>query len=492
MSRPRPDAPTLFDWTAPASQALSPRGLARSFQKTYPGHEFLFETQSGHAPSRRFSLVTAEPLFLFLAHEDRCLWRDPLGTVRFKGKPPALLASLAREMAGLGLKEKTPGLFPMTGWFSYEAGRYFEKLPRLKVPVPAVPDAYFFLPRTWAWMDTAAARWRFRRCLAGDAWFRRLRGALGIALAQGHSRAPGTRQEFERECRDLVAGAAEDPRGGRRHDIRLRGLSNRAVYQAGVRKIKAFIGQGDILQANLSHGLKADFGGKPFDLFANLARINPSPFAMFAGLPGLDVVSASPERLFSQRGDRVETLPIAGTHPRGVDAAADRALRAQLKLSPKEKAEHLMLVDLERNDLGRVCRPGSVKVLEFMRIKKLSHVHHIVSRVGGRLKPGKSILDLLAAGFPGGTITGAPKIRSMEIIAGLEKQGRGLYTGSAGYWDPVHRQADFNILIRTILVSGKKAYFRVGAGIVADSDPVREWEETLHKAAALIEALETT
>ena len=216
--------------------------------------------------------------------------------------------------------------------------------------------------------------------------------------------------------------------------------------------------------------------------------INPAPFSGFLKFSKFSVISSSPERLLKVQGDKLETRPIAGTRPRGNDAEKDAALTKELLLNEKERAEHLMLVDLERNDMGRVCQTGSVKVTELMILEQYSHVSHIVSNIEGKLEPNLSIHDLLKSLFPGGTITGCPKIRCMEIIHELEPSNRGPYSGSFGYIGFSH-QVDLNILIRSIIIKDGKAFFHVGAGIVADSDADDEYEETLSKAAAMIQVL---
>ena len=263
----------------------------------------------------------------------------------------------------------------------------------------------------------------------------------------------------------------------------------RVGYQRGVRRILDFIAAGDIYQANLSHRIERPFLGSPRSYFDALCALNPSPYACFFDFDGFALASCSPELLLRVRGGRVATRPIAGTRPRGGTAAEDRRLSGELLLSPKERAEHVMLVDLERNDLGRVCRPGSVRVTESMGLERYSHVTHIVSQVEGRLAAGRDGLDAFRAVFPGGTITGCPKVRCMEILAGLERSPRGPFYGSAG-WIAPNGDCELNILIRTALFSGGRMSLRVGAGIVADSDPGREWEETMHKAEALLAAHE--
>jgi anthranilate/para-aminobenzoate synthase component I len=253
-------------------------------------------------------------------------------------------------------------------------------------------------------------------------------------------------------------------------------------------RAKGYIADGEIYQANLSQRFSMPLVEDPWELYRRLSRINPSGFAAFADFGELKMISASPERFLRVRGRRVETRPIAGTRPRGRTAVETARLRQELILNEKERAEHLMLVDLERNDLGRVCRYGSVRVDESMVLEEFSHVIHIVSNVRGSLRPEVRIKDLIAAAFPGGTITGCPKIRSIEIIDELEPVRRGFYTGSLGYLS-YSGEIDLNLLIRTAFVVNGSVIVQTGAGIVADSDPGREYEETLHKARALMEAL---
>jgi anthranilate/para-aminobenzoate synthase component I len=273
---------------------------------------------------------------------------------------------------------------------------------------------------------------------------------------------------------------------------------SREAYTARVRRCQEFIAAGDIYQANLSHRFTlaldtgwsaSDLDRYATDLYARLRRVNPSPFAGLVRFPELTLISNSPERLVRLTGSQVDTRPIAGTRPRGKGRPQDLTLRAELLASPKERAEHVMLVDLERNDLGKVCRYGSVRVEEFMTIEQYSHVSHLVSEVIGTLQAGASPFDLVRAVFPGGTITGVPKLRCMEIIEELEPVRRGLYTGALGYFS-WSGDLDLNILIRTLILAKHRGYLQVGAGIVADSDPDREYDETLAKAGAFMNILE--
>lgn len=260
-------------------------------------------------------------------------------------------------------------------------------------------------------------------------------------------------------------------------------------YISMVKRAQIYIEEGDIYQANLSQRFEMDCFRDSFELYKYLRKVNPSPFSGFMKWDDLGIISSSPERLVKLERGCLETRPIAGTRPRGNTAQEDQKLSAELLLNEKEKAEHLMLIDLERNDMGRICEYGTVHVTDFMFLEQYSHVSHIVSNIQGTLRPGIQPVDILKALFPGGTITGCPKIRCMEIIDELEPSSRGPYSGSMGYIG-FSDFMDLNIIIRTLLVKNGKAYFHVGAGIVADSDPEKEYQETMDKAAALICVLE--
>jgi anthranilate/para-aminobenzoate synthase component I len=272
--------------------------------------------------------------------------------------------------------------------------------------------------------------------------------------------------------------------------VRLEPDMTRERFESMVRRCKDYIAAGDIYQANLSQRFSAPLGGHDtLRLYRILRSINPSPFASYMDFGDVTIVSSSPERLIRLRGGVADTRPIAGTRRRGKDFDEMKELSAELLTNEKERAEHIMLLDLERNDLGKVCDYGSVRVDEMMVIEDYSHVIHIVSNVRGDLARGRDCFDLIRAVFPGGTITGVPKVRCMEIIDELEPVARGPYTGSLGYISNAG-DMDLNIIIRTFVVRKGTAHVQVGAGIVADSDPGREYEETLQKAEALRKALE--
>ena len=301
-------------------------------------------------------------------------------------------------------------------------------------------------------------------------------------------------EAMERVAADAQAAAAheqESEDGLRIEQVR---EEEPAAYLARVQRAKEYVRAGDIYQANLSRPWEVEVSASATEpapaaaLYRRLCAANPAPFAALAQWRGVAILSSSPERLVRVVGRAVDTRPIAGTRPRSRRPGGDHAEMSELAAHPKERAEHIMLIDLERNDLGRVCEAGSVRVDEFMTIESYTHVHHIVSNVSGVLRAGVTPVGALRAVFPGGTITGCPKFRCMQIIAELEGTGRGAYTGSLGYLTRDGR-LDLNILIRTMTLSGRHLAFRAGAGIVADSDPERELEETRAKARGLLAAL---
>ncbi len=337
--------------------------------------------------------------------------------------------------------------------------------------------------------------------LPWQAFALRTHGALELHVPSGRIRAVA---EDSATLARLVAEALEAAeRPAPSEALRIAGVREEEpdAYLARVRRAKEYVRAGDIYQANLSRPWDVLLSaadpapGQPRSphsgaavLYERLCAANPAPFAALAQWQGISILSSSPERLVRVDGRRVDTRPIAGTRPRSRDPARESLEMSELAAHPKERAEHIMLIDLERNDLGRVCEAGSVRVDELMIIESYQHVHHIVSNVTGTLRPEVTPLGAVRAVFPGGTITGCPKFRCMQIIAELEGAGRGAYTGSLGYLSRDGR-LDLNILIRTMTLRGRRLSFRAGAGIVADSDPERELEETRAKARGLLAAL---
>jgi len=264
---------------------------------------------------------------------------------------------------------------------------------------------------------------------------------------------------------------------------------SREAFESAVESCKEYVRAGDVIQVVLSQRFSGNLAADPFDVYRALRTINPSPYMFFLRFGETLVIGASPEVLVRKEGERVDVRPIAGTRPRGTTAEEDRRLEEELLADPKECAEHIMLVDLGRNDLGRVCRTGSVEVSELKVIERYSHVMHIVSNVRGRLDPGQTAFDVFRAAFPAGTLTGAPKIRAMEIIDELEPCRREVYGGAVGYFS-FNGNMDTAIAIRTMVVQGDAVHVQAGAGIVADSDPRAEYQETLNKARGVIKAIE--
>ncbi len=497
---------------------------------------FLLESARVNPVTGRYSFMGSEPFMSLKCKGNRVeITRD--GKRSVASRPP--LAKL-RELVTSCRVEGIPGLPPFTGgcvgFISYDFVRNFEQIPAVAKDDLGIPDAQFIFvdlllafdnidkklfvigtpgaaetglgfsaPESDKWPELYDKMIERMRALEGKILSRegggRCRNSAPGAVKTSDKRPANFRRGSEPgECADAgfersgagpVAGqpvaADRSATAGRPVAVP---LMSKEDYERMVRRAKEYIAAGDIFQANLSQRLMADVSGiHPYDIYRVLREVNPSPFACYLDLPEVKIISSSPERLVRLESSRVDTRPIAGTRPRGRDKNGDNAMRSELLLNEKERAEHIMLIDLERNDMGRVCDYGSVHVDELMVTEDYSHVIHIVSNVTGKLADGKDAFDVIRATFPGGTITGVPKVRCMEIIDELEPVARGPYTGSVGYIG-YNGNMDFNIIIRTFVIKDNKAYVQVGAGIVADSDPEREYYETLHKAEALIKTLE--
>lgn len=368
----------------------------------------------------------------------------------------ALRGELGFEPDSLRPLAGGPALF---GYLSYDAVRHLESLPALAADDLALPQARFLSPRY-----TVGAG-------PGGAW---------VSVPARESPEPLARLVQQSSAEKLqikgVAGEAATPRSS----------LGREGYLEAVEKVKEYVMAGDVFQVNISQRLDLPFDGDPLSLYAGLREINPSPFGGIVSFPGMTAISSSPERLVNLEGRRASTRPIAGTYPR---EQVEREGREALLVDPKERAEHAMIVDLERNDLGRTSAYGTVRVEELMTTETYSHVVHLVSEISGQLAPEQDAVSLLAGMFPGGTITGCPKVRCMEIIEEIEPVRRALYTGSFGYISAGGGYMDMNIAIRTILLAAGRAHVQAGGGIVADSVPEREYGESLNKAAALVQSL---
>jgi anthranilate synthase component I len=377
-----------------------------------------------------------------------------------------------------------PGLPPFTagavGYFAYDAVRELEKIGTRAQDDLSLPDAELMF---------------FDRLLAFD----HLRHQIHIVAAADVSRET-PRRAYDRALRDIAA-LEKNLAGGLRPamwrksnpaipgKLKIHAGTTRAQFLRSVERCKQYIAAGDIFQVVLSQRLDFIPGVAPFDLYRALRQVNPSPYLYFLRTGETQILGSSPEMLVRVTGRKLEYRPIAGTHPRGRDEAEDLRLEQQMRTDEKERAEHVMLVDLGRNDLGRVSEYGSVKVKDLMYVERYSHVMHLVSALEGTLRKDLGALDAFAACFPAGTLSGAPKVRAMQIIEELEPVRRGIYGGSVLYAD-FAGNLDSCIGIRTMLMQGKHAYLQAGAGIVADSDPAREFEESMNKAQALLRAVE--
>ncbi|WP_396134185.1 anthranilate synthase component I [Chamaesiphon sp. VAR_48_metabat_135_sub] len=374
------------------------------------------------------------------------------------------LLSTPNSQARLDLPAHLPFTGGWLGWLGYELAWEIEQLPqRLLDPLP-FPVAYWYAPSAFAILD------HWEQVLYLSAPTAAELDDLVLKLDRDLSPSP-------------APSSSADPAAANLHFF-----TSEAQYQQAILQAQQYIQAGDIFQTNLSLRFSTQTNLDSWEIYQRLQSINPSPFASYWQTPWGSMISCSPERLVQLEQQQATTRPIAGTRKRGQSPTQDLQLAEELLTNEKEIAEHIMLVDLERNDLGRVCRWGSVKVDELLSIERYSHVMHLVSNVIGELDPKFDSIDLIRAMFPGGTITGCPKVRCMEIIAELEPFPRNLFYGSCGYLDR-RGHLDLNILIRTLLYHEGTVWGQVGAGIVADSHPQQEWRESLQKAAAQISAL---
>ena len=441
-----------------------------------------------HAVTGRYSILGWDPWLTLASSADRTTLTTSRDTPRpadsprrggrvLRGNPLELFRQVTGRYPGPRHPTLPPAGLGWLGLFSYDLNRWVERLPTPKAPVSPVPDLLVFGMRMTAVVDHAAGR----------SW-----AASVVDPHESSPRAPAEARRrleaFEDMLKTAPPSARDSETGAAAEAVSAEPLMSQPQFERMVRRAQEFIAAGDIFQANLAHAFHARWSGSPWALYGLLRQVNPSPFACFVSCPEVTVVSCSPERLVCAQDGRAQARPIAGTRPRGSTPQDDLVNGLELILSDKERAEHIMLVDLARNDLGRVCRVGSVEVNELMVLEEYSHVIHIVSNVQGVLRGGADPVDVIRAMFPGGTITGCPKVRCMELIRALEPAARGLYTGSLG-WIGFDGSLDLNILIRTMLLQEGRVSFHVGAGIVADSEPDREYAETLAKAGALFRAL---
>jgi anthranilate/para-aminobenzoate synthase component I len=492
---------------------ISPQTI---FETIKSPNSFLLESIKGPEKIARYSFIGAEPFLIFkvkdgvIKVEDKSRGERPFAPTEKKHISPL---KILKELL-TGYKIESPSNLPpfiggAVGLLSYDFVHYFENIHRTAVDDLNIPDAHFMLIDTVIAVDHKLQKTfiiscplhgkQVQKCKSAEV---RKRGSADVGA--GFKPALDEWEDvYDKACdkinsiygkinsTTLIPPLVRRDTEGAPPPIHIHHEMGKEKYMNIVKKAKEYIKAGDIFQANLSQRVSADIGDiDPWLVYKTLSRINPSPFAAYLDMGDYHIASSSPERLVRVSGNIVETRPIAGTRPRGKDAIADRQMRSDLLLNEKERAEHLMLIDLERNDLGRISDYSTVEVDEFMITEDYSHVIHIVSNVKGILASGKDCFDAIRATFPGGTITGVPKVRCMEIIDELEHVTRGPYTGSIGYIS-FTGDMDLNIIIRTFVIKDSVAYVQAGAGIVADSDPEREYYETLKKAEALVRTLES-
>jgi len=453
-------APNVHIEPLPRLASVSPADVAEAF-RDLPGLALLEAARAGR--NARWSYLTADPLGIV---EEPAPGDDPLAGAR------VALARLASEHSSD--RSAPPFVGGLVGYLSYDLGRRYEQLPEIAAADQDLPLLRLGL-HDWvvAWDRATGTAWLGGRVADGDA------GRLERRLADVRRRLEGLARVRPR------TDPPELPR------LELRSGLGREAYEARVREVRAAIARGEIYQANLTRRLETPFGGDPWPLYGRLREGDPALFAAYLDLGGgRAILSASPEPFLSvDRDGNVATDPIKGTRPRGRTREDDRRLARELLCSVKDRAENVMIVDVLRNDLGRCCVPGSIRVPRLCRLERTEAVQHLVTTIHGRLAPGRDALALLGASFPGGSITGAPKIRAMEILEGLEPVRRGPYTGAAGWISPDGAMRT-SILIRTFVADGRRLTLHVGGGITWGSDPAAEWQETVDKAAGPLRAID--
>ncbi|MBI4629816.1 MAG: anthranilate synthase component I [Candidatus Rokubacteria bacterium] len=459
-----------------------------AYLRLRPGpYSFLLESVEGGEVWARYSFLGADPLMVLTAKNGTLTLKRGGRTERLPdGNPLVAVRELLRQFQPVpvaGLPRFQGGA---VGYLAYDMVHHMERLPRTTTDDLALPDAVFLFTDTLLVFDNLRHR---LLVLANAVIDRRDAAALDRAYDRAAVRIGMTLAGLARPAR-APAPLTLAPAGPllALDEEGFTTTMDEAQFSDGVRRAKEYIAAGDAYQIVLARRLDCRLAADPFTVYRALRTINPSPYLFFLRLGKTSIVGSSPEVLVRVEGDRVDLRPIAGTHPRGGTEAEDREIEERLRSDPTERAEHVMLVDLGRNDVGRVSELGSVKVTEFMVTERYSHVMHLVSHVTGRLRAGTDALDVLQACFPAGTLTGAPKIRAMEIIDELEPTRRGPYGGAVGYVS-YSGNLDSCITIRTVVCHGRRASVQVGAGIVADSDPKTEWLETCSKARGMVLAL---
>lgn len=448
----------------PIAQPIDRRNLFRRFARR-PGCVWLDSALQAHGLGRH-SYLCSDPVKTFRFAGGEAVALEGGQSRSLRGDPFELLRAELRDFCG----EEKPGQgfsHGAIGYFSYDIGRCIERIPSLALDEGA-PEARFNFYDGCVRIDEQAG---LAEAVGRDE--QAARRAWEAAMGEGR----------EVEANEPAGGEAEPWEGPQ-----VRRLTTPQGYREAVARIRELISRGEVYQVNLSQRFELPRPMSPPDLYWRLRAASPAAYAAYMDFGDEQILSSSPELFLSKEGRQLETRPIKGTRPRGRDGQEDERMREELRRSEKERAELLMIVDLERNDLGRVCQPGSIEALDLFRIEDYETVIHQTARIRGRLREGLDSLDGLRAMLPGGSITGAPKVRAMQVIESLEPVRRGIYTGLIGFLD-ASGDAHFNIAIRTLRCSGNRVTFNVGGGVVWDSDPQLEYEETLHKAEGMARAL---
>jgi len=446
-------------------------------------YSFLLESVEGNEKIARYSFAGANPEEIFRYVSGACVMESPDRLVWEERDPVSFL----RERIERFHPVRVPGLPPLVagaiGYFAYDMVRLIERLPkRLRDEIGLYDAQLMFYNGLIAFDHVQHRIWIVRNVFTS--------GSGGSLRAKYNAAIREIRRVRKLLEQPVAAERPRTEKAGKGRKLKVRSNFRPSEYRDAVRKAKRYIRAGDIFQVVLSQRFSAKTKANPFEIYRELRALNPSPYPFFLQMNDVAIVGTSPEMLVKVQGRDVFYRPIAGTQPRGKDEAEDQRLEKELLASEKERAEHIMLVDLGRNDLGRVCDYGTVKVEQLMNVERFSHVMHIVSTLRGRLREDVDALDALMACFPAGTVSGAPKVRAMEIIEELEPTRRGIYAGGVLYMD-FAGNLDSCIALRTMVVKNGVAYVQAGGGIVADSTPEGEYQETVNKSRALLTALES-
>lgn len=450
-----------------------------AFKKLDDGHyAFLLESIEGGEKWGRYSFIGSNPSQIIRSKGNVVeIIRNGTTTTITSEEPLDCIRTTLAQYSPVEVEGLPRFLGGAVGYLGYDMVRYFEHLPSCKPAELDTYDAYFLITDTIVIFDTVSQKIKVVSNAHLD----------GEVTAEQAYRA--ATEKIETLIKRLRAPLETGATAASGKTVALHSNISREDFEVSVEKAKEYVRSGDIIQVVLSQRFSGELSADPFDIYRVLRTLNPSPYMFFLRLNDTVIAGASPEVMVRKEGRRVELRPIAGTRPRGTTVEADLLLAEELLADPKERAEHVMLVDLGRNDLGRVCATGSVNVSELMVVERYSHVMHIVSNVQGELAGERDAFDLVRATFPAGTLSGAPKIRAMQIIDELEPVRREVYGGAVGYFS-FDGNMDLAITIRTLVIKDGKVHLQAGAGIVADSDPATEWQETVNKGMAVMKAIE--